>query len=85
MCAMNNTTIDIGLKKSLTSKNDLKHSPFWPAINIEFQDIVYSVPDLLGNYTLFLYEFYLHLKKINKILRIHIYKLIQYNSAKIFI
>lgn len=46
MCAMN-TPIDIELKKSLT--NDLKHSPFWPAINIEFQDIVYSVPDLLGN------------------------------------
>lgn len=49
MCEMS-TTIDIGLNKSSNSKNDLKHSPFWPAINIEFQDIVYSVPDLLGNY-----------------------------------
>lgn len=27
----------------------LKHLPRWPPVNIEFQDIVYSVPDSLSS------------------------------------
>lgn len=45
VCAMN-TAVDIGLNQS----NNLKHLPHWPPVNIEFQDILYSVPDILGNF-----------------------------------
>lgn len=41
-----NTAEDIELNQN----SNLKHLPHWPPVNIEFQDILYSVPDLLGNF-----------------------------------
>ncbi|KAJ6648259.1 ATP-binding cassette subfamily G member 4, partial [Pseudolycoriella hygida] len=32
-----------------TKNNSLKYLPRWPAVDIEFQDLSYSVPDLSGN------------------------------------
>lgn len=34
----------------VTKNNSLKYLPRWPPVNIEFQDLSYSVPDLSGMY-----------------------------------
>lgn len=36
----------------VTKNNSLKYLPRWPPVNIEFQDLSYSVPDLSGMYTI---------------------------------
>lgn len=33
-----------------TKNNSLKYLPRWPPVNIEFQDLSYSVPDLSGKF-----------------------------------
>lgn len=33
------------------STKGLKYLPHWPAVNIEFQDLVYTVPDINGMYS----------------------------------
>lgn len=35
------------------STKGLKYLPSWPAVNIEFQDLVYTVPDISGMYSIF--------------------------------
>lgn len=37
-------------KKHSSSSTNLKYLPHWPPVNIEFQDLVYSVPDLNGEF-----------------------------------
>lgn len=31
-------------------KRSLKYLPHWPPVNIEFQDLVYTVPDISGKW-----------------------------------
>lgn len=37
-------------KKRSSSTTNLKYLPHWPPVNIEFQDLVYTVPDISGEY-----------------------------------
>lgn len=38
---------------SIAAANTLKYLPRWPPVNIEFQDVVYTVPDLSGKPTIY--------------------------------
>lgn len=43
--------VDVSHSSAVTKSDSLKYLPRWPPVNIEFQDLSYSVPDLSGMYT----------------------------------
>jgi hypothetical protein len=45
-------------RERLQTTSGLKHLPHWPSVNIEFEDIVYSVPDVPteGEFSSYLYS-----------------------------
>lgn len=49
-------------KKRSSSATNLKYLPHWPPVNIEFQDLVYTVPDITGEYVWYDYDLWLSKK-----------------------